>query len=303
MKITATILTYLLIGLSTSFGWLLFLTSENFDQQLFALIFTIIVFVFFSTAYFFLKKQRPPSSPINFTVIPIISSLTLIIFFLWNLNFISYNELHEYSSNIFRGAFNGFISPLYGKVYPDKSFDFFAEVLLIILILWSLAFLLKKERESRIIYLVTFIVFGISIVFFAFHSSIYETFLSNNCHYLSFKSDNSKFDSFSDILKNYTPQMKEMSIHNNHYPPGNVMLSYVDEKFFPFFLKATTFLSLLISLFPFIAILKYYKVNYYNLIFAIFLFITSGSVLFFQGIALSPIVIPISLTLFYLLIH
>jgi len=296
------ILFVLILSGLTCIQWLLILTAENSQQQQFALYSTITTLGIAIILFFFLKKRKLPSPLLKLLFIPIISSFFLISLYLWNSIFVSYNEFHEYSGNIFRGAFKGFISPLYGKVYPERNIDFFQEIILILFIGLSFYYLLNKERSRNKVYLVSFLTFLVIILFFAFHTSIYETFLSNNCHYLSFKSDNSKFSSFADILRNYSSRMSEMSIHNNHYPPGNVMLSYLDEKVLPFSLKTISFLSLLTSLVPFILILDFYKTKYVNLIFAIFLYITSGSILFFHGIALSPIVTPISLFLLYFLL-
>ncbi len=296
------ILLFIVFSGLTCTEWLLFLTAENSQQQKFALSSTLTILAVTVFLIFIFKKRRLPSPILKFLLIPIISAFFLILLYLWNSIFISSNEVHEYSGNIFRGAFNGFISPLYGKVYPGRNFDFFQEIILILFVGLSFYYLLNKERSRNKVYIVSFFTFIVIILFSAFHTSIYETFLSNNCHYLSFKSDNSKFSSFSDILRNYSSRMSGMSIHNNHYPPGNVMLSYLDEKVLPFSLKSITFLSLLTSLVPFIFILDFYRTKYTNLIFAIFLYITSGSILFFHGIALSPIVTPISLFLVYFLI-
>ncbi|MCO4813920.1 MAG: hypothetical protein KC454_04370 [Flavobacteriales bacterium] len=288
----------ILIALIISYYWHEALTVESESSKL---ILTGISLSLIISAQIFketLKTKLEWFTP--FLHIIITSAAFVLTFYLWNEIFLNYSQNSQYSGNIFRGAFNRFKAPFYGDtsagdIWGHKPIIVGSTIFLFFMFIWR-----KKWHKLKHTSLL-FGLIGLLILSFGWHQSFEQTFLSANCHYKTFASDLSKFNNIQDILSQYTKKMGSLSTHNNHYPPGNMMLLKIEETYLPHLSKSLTFLATLFTLFPLCKLIKLWGFSKSEQLITFVFYGSSGAILFYPGIAMTPLMLPFSITAIYLM--
>ncbi|MDF2436241.1 MAG: hypothetical protein K0Q95_617 [Bacteroidota bacterium] len=251
-----------------------------------------------------LLKKRMKGSHLSSTLrldLTIAASAFVAIFRGWNIFFSRFSLQSDFKGNIFRGAFDHLRAPMYGHNYlePFSSDSFRGLAVLVFICLFCFWFYKKKFNFDLKHW---FPLFAILLIAFSWKGSLYETLLSNNCHYETLANDKDAFSSISDILLNFTQTSSSLSVHNNHYPPGNLILLKMETYAWPFVLKPLVLLSTLLSLIPLYRLMALLNLNKVQIFYSLLLFITSGSVLFFPEIDPSALMLPVVvLGVFYIL--
>ena len=292
----------LIFAISIIYYWVSALTLLTTESQYKIGIFSFL-FVAFYVVFKKKIKQYSKDYSIYFTII-LTTSIFIICFYSWNIIFNWYASTTSFKGNIFRGAFSGLLSPFYGHLYHKTDIPQFKNILMA---LSSITFLgycifLHFKQSYKKINVVFLLLSLLLLVAFSWQDTLIDTFLSNNCHYNSFRSDIHFFRNASDLLKNYNLKISSFGIHNNHYPPGILLLFKIEEELWPYFTKSFIFLSVIVGLIPFYKLMQLWKFSLTQKKLAAIVYMFSGAILFFPGVAVSPIMIPVSIAGFYFLI-
>jgi hypothetical protein len=146
----------------------------------------------------------------------------------WHYVFGYYVTQTGFVNDVFRLNFGNNIMPIYGRVKLAASNNF-----LIIGTALGLCFSIYRYKTflfSNENYIANYVLFLylILILLFAVTESA-ERVYAVNVHYKSFANDLHYYNSVSDILKNYVSKQSVMDIHNQHYPPGNLIVLKIFE--------------------------------------------------------------------------
>ena len=229
-------------------------------------------------------------------------SLFFILFILWNILFRWYSDSFDFKGNIFRGIFYGFRAPFYGRLNLKIVLaDYYPLIISSILFIF-LVFRIKWGNNSKWIYLALLIIGSLLFFSFAWDTSFHKTLMAANCHYKTFSEGLSAFPEWSTFLPAYTEQMKFLGAHNNHYPPGVLMLMKLNNESFPYLFKILVLIAPILSIFPLRALLKHFSISNESINVYIAFYISSSALLFFPGKAITPLHLPIATTFLYLFV-
>lgn len=146
----------------------------------------------------------------------------------WHYAFDFYVTQTGFVNDVFRLNFENNVMPFYGRVKLVANNNFFligSAIVLSFCIYRYKAFLFSNEKYiSNYVLFIYFIL----IILFAITESA-ERVSAVNVHYNSFANDLHYYSSVSDILKNYVSKQSIMDIHNQHYPPGNLIVLKIFE--------------------------------------------------------------------------
>nr|MBK9652618.1 hypothetical protein [Bacteroidota bacterium] len=146
----------------------------------------------------------------------------------WHYAFDFYVTQTGFVNDVFRLNFENNIMPFYGRVKLVANNNFFligSAIGLGFCIYRYKTFLFSNEKYiSNYVLFIYFIL----ILLFAITESV-ERVSAVNVHYNSFANDLHFYTSVSDILKNYVSKQSVMDIHNQHYPPGNLIVLKIFE--------------------------------------------------------------------------
>jgi hypothetical protein len=225
-----------------------------------------------------------------------------IVFQCWNMFFTYYSSIADFKGNIFRGAFTHLRAPMYGHLYDQVSTFNIPVYTSTALFLGLFAYLFYKNSfDFKIVHWIA--LFGILLTGFLWNISFYTSFLSNYCHYETFSIDKDAFNSIKDLFQNFSERSSQLNVHNNHYPPGILMLIKLESYKFPFILKPIVLICSVFSVVPLLKLLRLLNFQREQIFYSILLFITSGAVLFFPKIDPSAIVLPLVISGVYYLIR
>ncbi|MCO6501206.1 MAG: hypothetical protein J5I47_12635 [Vicingus serpentipes] len=292
------ILTVVFIATLLSYYWHEALTPNSEKSQFLLAGISLLLLI----ASLILRKSL--TAKINwidpFLSITTISAIFILIFYFWNGIFNWYSQNNSYTGNIFRGAFIGFRAPFYGHLDNGSIWEH-KQIIITSAIFLFFAFVWRKKWQNLKYTSILIGLIGLLILSFSWHLSLEQTFLSANCHYSTFASDLSKFESIQDILSQYTQKVGSLGVHNNHYPPGNLLLLKIEENYWPYLSKLLTFIATLFALFPLYKLMKLWNFSKSERLMAFIFYGSSGAILFFPGIAMSPLMLPFSITATYLM--
>lgn len=228
----------------------------------------------------------------------------VLLFYGWNSAFNQYLETHEYRGNIFRGAFYGFRAPYYGHLYVFENGDFKYHwpTLAMSTLFVGFAFYWRKKWSTFNQWPILVSLIALMVFFFGWHEDFHKTLTGANCHYETFAEDLEKFGSTLEIFKMYNQWLPEMSMHNNHYPPGNMLMMRIEQQFIPYFSKISVFLATILALLPLYRLMLHWKFNHSERWITFLVYASNGAILFYPEDAMSPLMLPFSVSAFYFMI-
>ncbi len=288
-----------ILGLLSAWYWYSGFTIISQKSQN---IYGFISLLIFAASLLFLRKKSEKSQILKPYIFIIgISALFILLFYCWNLIFRWYSDLSGFKGNIFRGAFYNFFSPFYGH-FDKGTISGHLQIVIFSTIFLIFVFIFRKNLHQQsktqiIIGLIALLIFS-----FGWNQSFEKTFLAFNCHYKTFALDLPKFDSVQYLFSHYTQEINYLSIHNSHYPPGNLLILKVEELYLPYLAKSLIFLATLIALFPLSKLMKLINFSKSERIISFIFYGTSGAILFFPSIDMSPLMIPFAITGIYLML-
>jgi hypothetical protein len=209
----------------------------------------------------------------------------------WNIFFTQYAAASDFKGNIFRGAFAHFRAPMYGhlfegKINPESGMYLSVFLFLILFFYWF------HKNSFNFSILQWLLLFALLLIGFSWNDSFYNTFLSNHCHYETLANDKDAFSSVKDLLLNFSNESSALGVHNNHYPPGNLLLLKLESVNWPFVLKPLVFIGTLLSLIPLYKLMETLNFHKMQIFYSLLLYISSGSILLFPKIDPSALVLP-----------
>lgn len=287
------------LGLFVAYFWCSCLTLKSQESQY--LFFGISIFVLIVSLRLRRNAQLKFGFIYPYISIIIASTVFIILFFIWNQTFNWYSNSNSYTGNIFRGVFNGLSSPFYGRLVTRwMTKDSLIIISSIVFLIFAFIWRHNWHTTKNIPFLISLI--GLLILSFGWTNSLEGTFSSSNCHYQTFASDLPKFDSIHQLITQYNQQISLLGIHNNHYPPGNLLLLKIEELYWPYLSKTIVFLATLFTLFPLFKLMQIWGFNKSERLISFIFYGTSGAILFYPGIAMSPLMLPLSISGFYFMI-
>lgn len=222
------------------------------------------------------------------------ASLLVITGLTWNALFLIYIKTTGYESDIFRKTMHNLHSPIYGASALSKW------PWSLILIVFSSAFIVRVIcwRDSWIEHR------GLAIELLAWFTGFISMFalsdgperlIATVAHYRTFASDISRFEGLGDVLHTYSQQMQQLSVHNAHYPPGNLLLVMAGSSLgVSWFARSIVICLTLLTFLPIACITSELHLSTYTKHVALALFISSPAVLSLPSVAMTPI--PMFLT-------
>ncbi len=207
----------------------------------------------------------------------------------WNILFEFYIRATDYHNDIFRGAMRNYHSPVYGVSLISKwpwgavliSFSF---VFIMRVVCWRITWL---EHNLFVIELLMW--FLCLIIAFSLSDGP-ERLLDTVGHYQSFASDIPIFKGFGHALRTYTQEMPRLSVHNAHYPPGNLLLMMAGSRLeMPWLPRSIVITFTLLTLFPISGIISEFNSSTYAKNISLALFVSSPVVLSIPSVAMTPI--------------
>jgi len=276
--------------------WLKFVAMENLDDFFWVAIFASIGLIISISI-------KVIDHSINKIGINVLISLFFIILItlLWNYLFRFYSDNSDFKGNIFRGILYGFRAPFYGRLSPIIKLSNFTPALITSGLFITFILLYKKWDKEKLTRNILLLFAPILFISFAWEGSLVDTFSATNCHYKTFTEGLIPFPNWSTFLSTYTDKMSQLGAHNNHYPPGILLLLKIDQESFPYLLKSIVILAPIISLRPFLKILNHFSISISKQSIFIAFYISSISLLFLPGKSLSPIILPFVAYSFYYL--
>lgn len=288
----------ILIALLLGDYWHKGLTIESEDEQFFTIGLSLILFI---ASLVFRKKLKTKLDWIDpFLSIITISAAFILTFCIWNGIFQWYSQNSDFKGNIFRGAFDGFRAPFYGHLLFE-NLSRHKPVIISATTFLFFAFLWRKKLHNVKYTSILIALIGLLILSFSWHESLEQTFLSANCHYETFASDLSQFESIKDVLRQFTEKSSSLGVHNNHYPPGNLLLLKIEEAYWPYLSKSFVFIAVLFALFPLDKLMKFWNFNKSEKLITFIFYGSSGAILFYPGVAMTPLMLPFSIAAIYLM--
>lgn len=226
----------------------------------------------------------------------------MVLFIVWNLLFNWYSQHSGLEQHIFRGVFNNLRAPFYGRIGlgPDAMSQAIVSGLASLVFIVYLFSQRKRMAQKQPLLYVFAIVMPVA---FAWQTDLSNTFAASNCHYQTFAGDLDSFASVKDLFSSFVEKMPVLGPHNNHYPPGFLLLFLIEKLYLPYFVKASIFITVLLGLFPLKRLMRLMGFGRIEQNTGFILYISSGSILHFSGIALSPLLIPLTLWSLYFLLH
>lgn len=229
-------------------------------------------------------------------------SFFFILFFIWNIVFRWYSDSFEYKGNIFRGILYGFRAPFYGRLKPKINLADYYPLYVSSALFVVLVFTIKWNRYSKWVFPALMIMGSLLFFSFAWDYSIHKTLMAKNCHYKTFSEGLSFFPEWSNFLSTYIGQMKFLGAHNNHYPPGVLLLLKLNNEFFPYLFKLIVISAPIISILPLRGILKHFSFSKESINIYIAFYISSIALLFFPGKSITPLHILFASSFIYFLL-
>jgi len=231
------------------------------------------------------------------------SCLLLLSAILWNYIFLDYIRTTGYQKDIFRGAFQNLHAPIYGRPNGPRNYNYyvFAFFPAILLVLYCSFWAYRYPQRNH---LPAWIALQILLTLGFAHSYGDERIVKNIAHYLTFSKDLSFFGSIGDILENYTSKMDQLGVHNQHYPPGNLILLKLEQMLgFPAFTKLVVIGFSALTILPLTEFAKLCRFSHSAVIGTQLLFITSPGILIFPTLDLVPIVMCLGSEICYVYLH
>jgi len=235
------------------------------------------------------RENKAESLARYWSILMIGSGILLLFGICWNAMYAFYITMTGYSGDIFRGTFQNYHSPVYG-VANSSSWPWCFPLLL-----YTFAFIVRiifwqplciEKRELTIEMFLWFLGF----LFFFPLSDGPERLFEFVSHYQSFSLDLPRFSGITDVFQTYTEKMFDMSMHNGHYPPGNLLLIMIGPEFGrAWFVHSIVLLSTCLTGLVICEITKTLNFSIYARQVALGLFITCPSVLIFPSVSMAAV--------------
>lgn len=198
-----------------------FLSLRSISSQNQLLLLLLILTPFFS---FFRKTERTAFADKDpfFSNLIIFTCLLLVLLICWNISFLAYLKEVDFSKDIFRRTFRNLHAPIYGWLKKPQINQLLFPSISVILLSAYLMLGPKKTIEKKELFsvFVFFMLFSISISLVSGTPRLLDWM----SHYYHFAKGVTVFQNIPDLLQNYTSQMSKLGVHNNHYPPGFLVL-------------------------------------------------------------------------------
>ena len=290
---------FVFLSILVIFYWQKIISIESESEQFYLLFISLTAF----TSSIILSKKFVLNSSQKQILNALIGILSLAILLIaWNSIFRWYSDTHDFRGNIFRGILYGFRAPFYGRLNPKIILsNYYPAIFTATLFILFILYFHKKINahwQRPVLFL-----FAVLLFFsFAWNHTLHRTFLAINCHYSTFSEGLSFFPEWATFLSSYTDQMHLLGAHNNHYPPGNLLLLKLNNDSLPYLFKSLVILAPVISLFPIIGILKQIEINDRAIDRYIAFYISSIPLLFYPATSLTPILLIFASSGLYFLI-
>lgn len=289
----------LILSTLTLIYWQKIISIETDFEQFYLFISSSLIFI----SAVFISKKLKLSSDQKMILNAIIGIVVIAILLIsWNWIFRWYCDTNDFKGNIFRGILYGFRAPFYNRLNLKIKLNNYYPALITsgLFIAYILIFYERTNMRLQrpLLLLFSFFLF----ISFNWNHTIYKTFTALTCHYDTFSEGLSFFPHWANFLSTYTDQMHLLGAHNNHYPPGNLMLLKLNNELYPYLVKKAVIFAPILSLLPLIGILKQLGAERKAINRYIAFYISSIALLFFPGTSLTPILVLLaSSSLFFLL--
>jgi hypothetical protein len=277
-------------------AYLIWITNRTpaLQRNVLLLVFTSVVLGLIA-----LFRSRNDAEKILLTLV-IGAGLLIIAGVWWNTLFLNYIHTSGYEGDIFRR----FLQNLHTPIYWTSTWAKWPWSLL--LILFSSTFVVRvlywsdKWIEFPGLAVELLVWFTGFILVFALSDSP-ERLLTTVSHYKTFASDIPSFEGFRHTLRTYTQLMPKLSVHNGHYPPGNLLLLTVESRLgVSWFARAVVICFTVMTLIPIVGITSELNLSTYTRHIALALFISSPAVLSLPSVAMAPIPMFLAATALWL---
>lgn len=171
------------------------------------------------------KDSQQDLSPLSGTVL--LSCLLVGLLLVWNFAYQFYVARVDFSGDIFRGAFRNLHAPLYGWSRESTIDDFLlpagSAFLFLIYLVWNPKKSMEKDGVVAPFAFLVLFSFSLGMI------SGLPRLLKPVAHYYHFSQGLDLFSGIPDLLRNYGAQMSHLGVHNNHYPPGVLLLFKIEQ--------------------------------------------------------------------------
>ena len=198
---------------------------QNQNQNLLLFFLLAMLPVFFA-----LRKQEQSAFEGNDSCLSELACFActlMVLLIVWNKCFISYLDAVDFERDIFRLVFRNLHAPLYGWLQSPAAAQFrFPVVALALFIVYVVRRpAMAGEWPGVPSAFGFFVLFSLSVVFI----NGLPRALDPVSHYYSFANGVTVFQGVADLLRTYTSQMGNLGVHNNHYPPGVLLLFKIEQ--------------------------------------------------------------------------
>jgi len=212
------------LAVPTLFSCLLSLRDRRSQNLLFFFLLTLL------PVFFTLRKQEKKAFAGND---PCLSELAffacglMVLLIVWNKCFQAYLSNFDFQRDIFRIVFRNLHSPLYGWLKRPAPVQFLFPAVALTLFT---AYVVKQaaradDKPGVITAFGFFVLLSASIALISGSPRI----LRSVSHYYHFAKGIAAFPDVADLLHTYTSRMGNLGVHNNHYPPGVLLLLKLEQ--------------------------------------------------------------------------
>jgi hypothetical protein len=220
---------------------------------------------------------------------------------IWNFFFYLYIHRTGYESDIFRKPVQTLHAPLYGLSQDIGSHFYLITILFVLIFISAIHFDFFgsnfRATQAKLIFVQLLLIAAFCI------TDGIPRFEKQTVHFLTYSEGLKFFKSIPDLIEWYVPTMGKMGVHNDHYPPGNLLILFIEN------ILQFRWLTLLVLSCASLAttlmigkICRLLEFESQKISFAQILFVCSANVLIYSTIDFSPIPMFLFTTaIFYLI--
>lgn len=208
--------------------WWQFVVENNLDHRYSDILWQMFYFLLACFIFLFSKKYNLKRDVLCLAGWILSINLLFVLFEGWNLCYVEYYETHpEYRLDIFRDeVFHRSWAPFYAAYHwfnPPLARLYFLLAAAISLTT-AAYFILFYDLSGRRFVFLLLVGYLTASILTALSDGTYQRFSDFSGHYRTFSLGLSYFDSIEEILKKFVSRMHLLDDHNNHYPPGYLIL-------------------------------------------------------------------------------
>ncbi len=232
----------------------------------------------------------------------VILSGAMFLISLWNTVYLQYIGKTGFRLDVFREPVRTFHAPLYGlgQDLLKSNYTHLGLAVLFFMLAWKWLLPHLQPRGMTFSWIPVQLALLLS---FAYTDGV-NRLEKMTVHFSTFAEGLRFFKSVPDLLTYYVPTMGKMGEHNNHYPPGNLLLLFLEQIWqIPGLVVSLLFTCILMSTVMIGKSARLLGWNFQQQLFGQGLFVTAANVLIFSSIDFTPIPVLFFASGVYLLIR